>query len=539
MAESRPPQLLRFGQFELDADSGVLRRAGVRVALQDQPLRVLLCLLEHPGSVVTREELRRQVWGDTFVDFEHGLNVAVRRLRESLGDDAETSRFIETLPRRGYRFMAPVETSERRATVGPRARRKLVAATALGVLAAAAFGARLVSRHRREVSMAPLRSIAVLPLQSLSEDPTQQWFADALTEALTSAFSRIGSLTPVASTSTRSYSRTGKTPAQIADELGVDALLEGSASHSGDLVNVTVALVDPVTGRRLWAESYSREVGNALAIQNEIALSAARELSVMLSASEQERLSRGRWVNADAYVAYLRGKYLSTRWQEGGCRDAEPYLLKAAQLDPRFAPARATLAFCYVFPDRSSRPVAEAIPLARAAAREAIALDDQDGDAHVAMGLVRLRLDFDWAGAESELKRAIELQPGSARTHIAYAEVLATTGRADEALGSAGPACSEPMIALVGWASGGASSSWQTRRCAGPRRCGARPSADTADQSSWRGGMRASATGTGPWANWSSPTGTGTTTSSTWTANRSSTECGRTRDSSTSHAASA
>ena len=438
MPDRRPPRAFRFGLYELYPESGELRRAGIRVALQDQPFRILVRLLEQPGTLVTRDELRELVWpANTFVDFEQGLNAAVKRLRDALGDSAEQPRFVETLPRRGYRFIAPVERSERRQPATPGHGRASVARAALGVLILVTLGSALAPRHRQDAYRTPIRSIAILPLRSLTEGAGQEWFAAALTEALGSTFSQIGSLTPVSSTSTRPYDHAGKTPAQIADELGVDALLEGSVSRGGDRVSVRVALIDPLTGRKLWARSYEREIGDALAIQNEIALAAARELSVMLDSSEQERLSQKRPLNTDAYVAYLRGRYLSTRWQEGGCPEAEPHLLRAAQLEPWFAPAHATLAFCYVFPDRTNRAAGVVLPLARVAAAKAVALDDLNAEAHLAMGLVKGRLDYDWAAAEAELRRATELAPGSAGPHIVLAELLVATGRADEGVAEA------------------------------------------------------------------------------------------------------
>jgi len=438
MPERRPRAVLRFGLFELDAELGELRRSGIRVPLQDQPFRILVRLLEREGTLVTRDELKQLLWSsDTFVDFEHGLNTAVKRLRDALRDSTEAPRFIETLPRRGYRFIAPVDRSDRLPSKMPFHRWRYALGVVSGALALALLVATLAARQRVDVRPWPVRSIAVLPLRNLTGDPTQSWFADAMTEALSSTMAQIASLIPVSSASTRPYGDTGKTPAQIAHELGVEALLEGSVSREGGRVTVRVALVDPHTGRRLWMESYERTVADAVTMQNEIALAAARQLSVMLKSSEYARLSRRHAANADAYVAYLRGRYLSTRWQEGGCREAEPYLVRAVDLDPGFAPAHASLAICYVFPDRTSRPASEVIPLARASAAKAVALDDHLADAHVALGLVRLRLDYDWPATEREYRRAIELEPGSPHAHMVYAELLAATGRADAAVAEA------------------------------------------------------------------------------------------------------
>src|SRR5437667_5429339 len=251
---------VRFGAFELDQDAGELRKQGTRMKLQEQPLQMLQVLLQRPGEVVTREELQQKIWpSDTFVDFDHGINNAIKRLREALGDAAETPRYIETLPRRGYRFIGKIE---------------------------------------RETPK--FRSLAVLPLENLSRDPEQEYFAEGLTEALITTLAKIGELRVVSRTSAMLYKDVHKPLREIARELEVDAIVEGTVLRAGDRVRITAQLIDPEKETHLWAESYQRHLRDVLDLHAELAQSIARQVQVKLTPQEQAQLAQSRPVNPDA-----------------------------------------------------------------------------------------------------------------------------------------------------------------------------------------------------------------------------------------------
>src|SRR5437667_1335587 len=251
---------VRFGAFELDQDAGELRKQGTRMKLQEQPLQMLQVLLQRPGEVVTREELQQKIWpSDTFVDFDHGINNAIKRLREALGDAAETPHYIETLPRRGYRFIGKIE---------------------------------------RETPK--FRSLAVLPLENLSRDPEQEYFAEGLTEALITTLAKIGELRVVSRTSAMLYKDAHKPLREIARELEVDAIVEGTVLRAGDRVRITAQLIDPEKETHLWAESYERHLRDVLQLQAEVAQAIAREIQVKLTPQEQAQLAQSRPVNPDA-----------------------------------------------------------------------------------------------------------------------------------------------------------------------------------------------------------------------------------------------
>src|SRR6266571_5070832 len=270
LEEFRPSHgTVRFGIFELDANAGELRREGVKVRLQDQPLQILQILLQRPGEVVTREELQQKIWpSDTFVDFDHGINNAIKRLREALGDTAETPCYVETLPRRGYRFIGKIEYETPK-----------------------------------------FRSLAVLPLENLSHDPEQEYFAEGLTEALITTLAKIGELRVVSRTSAMLYKNVYKPLREIARELEVDAIVEGTVLRAGDRVRITAQLIDAAKETHLWAESYERDLRDVLALQAEVAQAIAREIRVKLTPVDQARFAEVRAVDPDAYEAYLRGRY--------------------------------------------------------------------------------------------------------------------------------------------------------------------------------------------------------------------------------------
>lgn len=443
-------QLIRFGVFELDSQAGELRRQGARVKLQEQPLLILRILLENPGRVVTREDLRRQIWpADTFVEFDHGLYSALARLRDALGDSAESPRFIETLPRRGYRFIAPVEAV---ATAPPKSaspaigkqkssRRYLARALAGVALATCLILALLftdviprnwgLSRGAR-----PIRSLAVLPLENLSGDPAQEYFADGLTDELITTLAQLGNVQVISRSSVMRFKGT-KTPlSQIARELHVDAIVEGSVVRSGQHVRITAQLVDAATDKHIWAHSYERDLRDVLALQGEVAGAIANEVSGKLTPRQRERMSVPHPANPEAYAAYLKGRYfIHNQRSSEGARKGLEYSLQAAQIDPDWPLAYAGLADSYISASYLSalRPN-EALPKAKSAAEKALQLDPDLAEAHVALGAVLESLDFDYAAAKREFKRAIELSPSSSYAHQSYADYLGNLGRTDEAI---------------------------------------------------------------------------------------------------------
>src|SRR6266446_1996777 len=321
---SDPADILRFGAFEVHLRSGELRKQGARIKLQEQPFRVLNVLLHHPGEVVTREELRASIWpADTFVDFDNSLNTSINKLRDALGDSAESPRFIETLPRRGYRFIASVDGLDNdrdardvrqsgEARPAPRVLRWLVALLSLAVLAAGLFVWNLFHvRDRLASNMRARRihSLAVLPLTNLSGDPTQEYFSDGMTDALITGLAQMGSVKVISRTSVMRYKKTDKSLPEIARELNVDGIIEGSVQRSADRVRITAQLIEGATDKHLWAQSYERAVKDVLALQDEVARDVANEIKVKLTPQEQARLTRARPVNPEAHELYLRGRF--------------------------------------------------------------------------------------------------------------------------------------------------------------------------------------------------------------------------------------
>src|SRR5438552_13614246 len=369
--EARSSAILRFGVFEVDVRSGELRKQGARIKLQEQPFHVLIVLLQRPGEVVTREELRNQNWpADTFVDFDNSLNTAINKLRDALGDSAESPRFIETLPRRGYRFIASVDGLDNDpdardvrqsggARPAPRVLRWLVALLSLAVLAAALFVWNVFhvrDRLRSNMRARRIHSLAVLPLTNLSGDPTQEYFSDGMTDALITGLAQMGSVKIISRTSVMRYKKTDKSLPEIARELNVDGIIEGSVQRSGDRVRITAQLIEGATDKHLWAQSYEREVNDVLALQDELARSIAGEIKARMTRQVQVRSGASHPVNPKAYEAYLRGLAYSKQ----PCDECEgislEYFNRAIQIDPQWAPAYAQLARSYHYMASGGKP---------------------------------------------------------------------------------------------------------------------------------------------------------------------------------------
>jgi TolB-like protein/DNA-binding winged helix-turn-helix (wHTH) protein/Flp pilus assembly protein TadD len=444
----------RFGAFDVDLRSGEVHKHGIRLKLQDQPFQVLSLLLEHEGDVVTREELRQKLWpGDTFVDFDNGLNSAIKKLRLVLGDSAEHPRFIETLPRRGYRWLAPVECDRdnsasvqvaipvNEAVSAAKVRLRYAAATSgiafLCVLALTLFAFDVGKLRTRLLSRAvPVRiqSVAVLPLENLSHEPEQEYFADGMTEELIKSLGKIGSLRVTSRTSTMRYKRTDKSLPQVARELNVDGIVEGTVQRSGDRVRVTAQLIYAPTDRHLWTESYDRELKDVLTLQDDVARAIANEIKVTLTPQEQMSLAAVRPVNPAAYEAYLKGRYYWNKRTAEGITKALDYFQQAINQQPDYGLAYSGLADCSSgLTWHGFASPTEALPRAKAAALKAVEIDPTSGEAHASLALV-LSHQRNWAAAESEFKRALQLSPRYANAHHWYGDYLSVVGRHDEAL---------------------------------------------------------------------------------------------------------
>jgi TolB-like protein/DNA-binding winged helix-turn-helix (wHTH) protein/Tfp pilus assembly protein PilF len=435
----RQREVIRFGPFELDLRAGELRKHGLKTRLQQQPFRVLALLLDRPGKVVSREELRQAIWpADTFVDFDEGLDATIYKLRNTLGDSSENPRFVETLPRRGYRFIAPVEEI-RPKTI--RLRNPLTLAgmlTAVAVALALLFGLNLAGTRDRlfeKPAAARIHSIAVLPLQNLSGDPQQEYFADGMTDELIAELAKISALRVISRTSVMQYKGVKKPLPQAAQELGVDAVVEGTVFCSGDRVRVTANLVQASPEKHLWAESYERDLRDILALQSDVATAIARAIQIKVSPQEQARLASSRPINPDAYQPYLRGRYFWEKRTRPNLEKAREYFEQAIEKDPTYALAYAGLGDSYVLlSDYGTLASKEGFRKAKAAALKALQLDNTLAEAYPSLAWVRYSYDWDFPGAETDFKRAIELNSNYATAHHWYGWYLALMCRFDEGI---------------------------------------------------------------------------------------------------------
>jgi len=427
---SKLASVVRFGVFTLDVNAGELHNNGQRVKLQEQPLCVLLMLLERPGKAVTREELQARLWPDgTFVDFEHSLNAAIKRLREALDDSADEPRFIETIPRRGYRFIAPVEgldsaTAPRRSRAG-----RYLAYAALGVILVAGtiLGLNIAGLRDRLLGRpAPgaITSIAVLPLRNLSGDPGQDYFADGVSEGLITEMGQIRAIRVISFQSVKQFRASNMSLPEIADRLSVDAFLLGSVIRDGERVRVIVQLVHAQPEQQLWAHSYDRDVRDLLALQGELTRTIASEIRATVAPREQARLARTSSVNPQAYDFYLKGLFYWGQRTTQSMESAIENFQKAIALDPKYAPAYAYFAVANFRIGRYEQ--------GEQAARQAVALDNQLAEAYVALSCVNQGDNSRNAG--EHLQRAVELNPNSALAHHWLSIWLSDVGRHAEAI---------------------------------------------------------------------------------------------------------
>jgi len=443
-------EVLQFGLFELDMQQGELRKRGVRIKLQEQPLKVLHLLLQNRGEIVTREQLRTDIWpANTFVEFDHGLYSAMARLRDALGDSSENPRFIETVARRGYRFIAPVTSPgaiaasvpEATVTRRPPRSRRLVAGVLAGFFAGALLlGAILgfnVANSRdwlRRRSNPQVRSLAVLPLQNLSGDPTQEYFADGMTEELITELAELGSVRVISRTSVMQYKGAQKPLRQIADELGVDAILEGSVQRSGQHVRVTAQLIDATTDQHLWARSYDRELGDVLLLQSDMAASIAQEIRVEINGNARPLTAQVSRVDPEEQDLYLRGRYHLGKGSENEINKGIEYFRQGIEHSPQDARNYAALADSYLALSDYYVSPAATLELGKQAAMKALQLDDNLAETHVSLGAIRFLYDWDWPQAEKEFAQAVKLNPNSSDAHLWRGVFLAQMGRSDEGI---------------------------------------------------------------------------------------------------------
>jgi TolB-like protein/Flp pilus assembly protein TadD len=415
MPEPKRANVLRFGVFEVDLGSGELRKSGSRIRLQEQPFRILTALLEHPGEVVTREELRRRIWPEeSFGDFDHAVNVAVGKLRTALNDSAEVPRLIETLPRRGYRYIGP---------------------TNVPMMAAEQLPSNTPeeSQHREKKVV-----LVVLPFDNLSGNPEQEYFSDGMTEEMIAQLGRVqpGQLSVIARPSSMHYKGTGKRIDEIGRELRVNYILAGSVRRVGDRVRITAQLAQVHDQTQIWAESYDRSLPDILRLQSEVAQAIASEIKLALRPREQARLLGLHPIDPDAYETYLKGRYYWNKRTEEALLKSAEYFRQAIEKNPTFALAYTGLADSQILLGDAGYgvlPPYEARVEARTAALKALEIDDTLAEAHTSLASVKEQFERDWEGAEREFKRAIELQPGYTNAHHWYAYLLAQLGRLDEA----------------------------------------------------------------------------------------------------------
>lgn len=431
----------RFGQFEVDLGSRELRKAGIRIKIHEQPFQVLEALLQRPGEIVTRDELRRRMWPDaTFVDFDQSLNKAVNRLRAALSDNAANPRFIETLSRRGYRLLVPVEPCEGHASTSAvpvsseaapshlRYRRWVLACFLVGAVAVTAAVSLWFTARR-----APIKSLVVLPLTNLSGDPGEEYFVDGMTDSITTELARIPGLRVVSTTSAMHYKAAKKPLPIIARELRVDGVIEGTLRRTGKRIRMSLKLVEAASDHPLWVESYETDIEDLARVQTDVARLVASAMRITANAGNPRQIPNVRRIDPRALDEYLRGYALSQQRTEPALKQAMEHFRQAIAIDPGYARAYVGMAAAYQFlAAYHIRHGKECYEQQVAFASKALELDNTIPEAHSLLGVAKLYGDWDWAEAEKHYKRALDSSFGSG--HQRYALALMWMGRFDEAL---------------------------------------------------------------------------------------------------------
>lgn len=478
MAMPSQAAIYRFGPFELRTRTRELYKDGTRLKLRPQAFHILQALAERAGDVITREELRQLLWtSETFVDFEHGLNTAIKELRALLNDSASQPRYIETLPKLGYRILVPVmrpevlpiAPSEETLNEGnlvplasllrsqpvkrwdearlPKTRNtwllryRWASAAALLIVVLGLGTYALWSRSgTRAHASAPRAMLAVLPFENLTGDANQDYFSDGLTEEM---IGQLGQLDPqhfgvIARTSVMHYKHSQESLQQIGAELGVQYVLEGSVRHDSGKVRISAQLIQMKDQTHVWSRQYDRELSGFLALQGEVAQEIAGEIQATLGGQKhaEARLIQGSASppSSEAYDLYLRGQYFWNKRTVSGFQQAIEYFQQAVSKDPDYSRAYAGLADCYaLIGGYSTAPATDSVPKAREAAARALEINENIPEAHAALALIVQNYDWNWQESEREYRRAIELDPNYATAHHWYAEHLAWQGRFDEA----------------------------------------------------------------------------------------------------------
>lgn len=472
-APRQAPSTRCFGAYEIDLHSGELRKNGMRLRLSGQPFQVLAILIERAGELVTRDELRSRLWAaDTFVDFDHGLNNAVARIREVLDDSSGAPRYVETLPRRGYRFIASVDriaadTSSASAAAPaatdvptphtPTRRIAIVVPIAIAALVIAAIALVVRQSFTTRAHPVPLiRSVAVLPLNNLSGDPSQEYLADGLTEELIGRLASIHDLRVISRTSVMRFKNTQLGIPAIAQTLGVDAIVEGSVMREGSHIRVHAQLIRAATDEHFWSETYDRELRDVFDLETEVAESVAAKVEVLVTGRERARLASNHPVSPEAYESYLRGEFALHKNTHPDLQESIRYFEQATRQDPAFAPAYIGLAAAY---DRIAlvlvgAPPDQTRPKVIAAARKALELDPDNAEAHVLLA-TEYQKSWKWSDAEEEYNKALALNANDAGAQLGYAKWLLCKGRIDEAINRANHARRLDPLAVsgvdVGW----------------------------------------------------------------------------------------
>jgi TolB-like protein/DNA-binding winged helix-turn-helix (wHTH) protein/Tfp pilus assembly protein PilF len=459
---TQAPTVRRFGSFEVDLRSGELRKNGIRLRISGQPFQVLAMLVERPGEVVTREEMHSKLWpSDTFVDFDHGLNNTIARIREILDDSSDTPRYVETIPRRGYRFIAPVSGSRpvaqspvlskfsgeytvarsgTSAAAAPGDQRRLasrprLALAGVAVLAVLAFSLVLFRGWHIWTPQQPaIKSLAVLPLKNLSGEPTQEYLADGMTEELIGRLAGIQHLRVISRTSVMRFKDTKLSVPEIAKTLGADAVVEGSVMRDGSRIRIQAQLIRAATDEHFWSESYDRESRDVLALQSEVAQAIAQKVEVTVTSEESKRIAAARTVSPEVYESFLKGRFALDKFNSrASVEESIAYFNEAIRKDPTFAPSYAGLARAYS--DLGTVLIGgianEERPKVVLNARKALELDPELVDAHLLLAAMETQY-WHWKESEAEYRRALELSPNNATANAEFGLWLAFQGRADE-----------------------------------------------------------------------------------------------------------
>ncbi len=460
----RAPRVFTFGSYRLDCNDRVLLRGDAPIRLSPKDFDILLLLVENSGHLVDKSEIRTRIWPGTSVD-DNNLAQHISALRKTLGDSEAGTPYIETLPRIGYRFVADVRRETQLPLIPPDSRviasdserssgtegelaatiplpvgsssksraweRRLAASFLIAATLLAGFAA---LSYRRGPA---IQSIAVLPLANLSGDPSQDYFAEGMTDALITNLSKIGSLKVISPGSVVQYRNSATSAADIGRTLKVDAVVRGAVVRSGNRIRITAQLIRTASNQNIWADEYDRNYEDIIALQNDVVSEIAARIRTQLTTAEKGRLSGRPRVNAEAQDAYLKGRYFWNRRTESGFLKGIKYFEEAIGYDSRFASAYAGLADAYAL--LGSMPTTEiarsdAMARARMAAEHALQLDDSLAEAHTSLAFVKMHYDWDWQGAEHEFQQALLLNRNYATAHHWHAYNLMAMGRSDDAL---------------------------------------------------------------------------------------------------------